>query len=161
MDKVCLKCGFEKPIGKFYARTVKNVVYFDNMCISCRGKAQRAMLRLRLIETFGGKCACCGETHPLLLTLDHVQGGGKQEYQNKRTHQIWLRAIKVGPNTGEFQLLCMTCNFAKGQYGVCPHQSGLTPQQAFSDLKKQAEGIGYEHINWNSKGWFKPKEALQ
>lgn len=86
-------------------------------------------LREEVFGAYGGKrCACCGETEPLFLTIDHVNNdgaemresgvhsrGGTQFYQ-------WLR--KSGFPTG-FQVLCMNCNLGKHRNGgVCPHQSG-------------------------------------
>ena len=36
-------------------------------------------LRAQMRRAYGDRCACCGETEPVFLTLDHVHGGGRAE----------------------------------------------------------------------------------
>src|SRR3990167_8750547 len=36
--------------------------------------------RLDMINRLGGQCACCRETNPIFLCLDHIKGGGRREY---------------------------------------------------------------------------------
>lgn len=87
-----------------------------------------AILREQVFAAYGGyKCACCGETEPLFLTIDHIENngaemrktgvhsrGGTQFYQ-------WLRMNKFPDG---FQVLCMNCNLGKHRNGgVCPHKS--------------------------------------
>lgn len=79
---------------------------------------------------YGGyRCACCGETEPAFLTIDHMnndgakhrrevvglgRGGGKKIY-------TWLIANRFP--TG-YQILCMNCNWGKARNGgICPHRS--------------------------------------
>jgi hypothetical protein len=81
-------------------------------------------------NAYGGyNCACCGETEPAFLTIDHVnndgakhrrevvglgRGGGKKIY-------AWLIANNFPPG---FQILCMNCNWGKARNnGVCPHKA--------------------------------------
>lgn len=79
----------------------------------------------KVINFYGGKCACCGESRFEFLALDHINGDGGK-----------LRKNGIHPKTGKglyawiirnnypdiFQLLCHNCNFAKGAYGACPHE---------------------------------------
>lgn len=76
---------------------------------------------------YGGYvCACCGETEPLFLTLDHVNGDGAEVRRNIGTLggtklYKWLRDNGWPPG---YQVLCLNCN--QGSYrnkGVCPHKS--------------------------------------
>src|SRR6266567_2722001 len=82
-------------------------------------------LRLQVLAAYGGKCICCGESTPVFLTIDHVDGGGNAHRESiggiggTRLY-IWLRRSGF-PQTG-FQLLCRNCNWAKFAYSVCPHQ---------------------------------------
>lgn len=103
-------------------------------------------VRREVLEHYGGnppKCACCGETIREFLTIDHIKGkktknhpGFKQKRRvlgnavSGRIHEIkvmargvalyiWLRAHNYPPG---YQVLCMNCNYAKGQYGHCPHE---------------------------------------
>ena len=69
----------------------------------------RARLRHIIINHYGGKCACCGETNIDLLTIDHMNGGGKKhlkEIGNCNFYR-WLR--DNGFPTG-FRVLCFNCN---------------------------------------------------
>jgi hypothetical protein len=85
-------------------------------------------LRQEVFAAYGGStCRCCGETHKMFLTIDHVGNDGA-EMRRTGTHSRggtafyqWLR--KNGFPEG-FQVLCMNCNFGKHRNGgVCPHQS--------------------------------------
>lgn len=82
-------------------------------------------LRREVIQAYGGKCACCGETRLEFLALDHlnrdgaehrralgVRGGGHNFY-------VILKRLKwpVG-----LQVLCHNCNAARYYYGRCPHE---------------------------------------
>jgi hypothetical protein len=69
------------------------------------------------------KCACCGETNIEFLTIDHVNNDGSK-YRKKincRGSGIYYWLIKNHFPEG-IQVLCMNCNFAKGQFGYCPHE---------------------------------------
>lgn len=67
--------------------------------------------------------ACCGETEPLFLSLDHVNNDGASHRKviDRRKLYKWL-ARNHYPSG--FQVLCMNCNHGKFRNGgVCPHQS--------------------------------------
>lgn len=75
-----------------------------------------------IIEKLGNKCACCGEDRIETLTIDHIYGGGIQEKKEFRGEQF-LRKLLIQENlTEKYQCLCFNCNYAKGFFGVCPHQ---------------------------------------
>lgn len=84
--------------------------------------------RFEVIEAYGGKCACCGESNPEFLTIDHIDGTGAEHRRQMGKGKTfagaefynWLR--KQGYPKDNYQLLCMNCNFAKGHFGICPHQ---------------------------------------
>lgn len=81
-------------------------------------------LRVLVLEHYGGKCVCCGETTREFLALDHKDGDGNK-------HRRSIGATKGGINILNWvvrndypkmiQLLCHNCNAAKGFYGQCPH----------------------------------------
>ena len=70
---------------------------------------------------YGNKCACCGESNPAFLTIDHIDGGGTQHRKKiKEKITVWL--YKNNFPTG-YQTLCFNCNW--GKYfngGICPHK---------------------------------------
>lgn len=82
----------------------------------------RARLRELILNRYGRSCACCGETLPVFLTVDHINGGGNQHLREigKRNLWGWLRARGFPDG---FQTLCWNCNAAKGILGACPHAS--------------------------------------
>ena len=88
-----------------------------------RQSAERKRLRAQVIEAYGGRCNCpgCHVVHEVLLTVDHVNGGG-EEYRRqygKGTPSIHRWIIRHGfPD--DFQLLCGSCNLAKADKDKCP-----------------------------------------
>jgi hypothetical protein len=106
----------------------------QNQCELCATKRskyvseRRQELKHRIIDHYGGKCVCCGESEILFLTVDHIQGGGKQHRKtiangglvNGEGFYRWLRNHNFPEG---FQILCWNCNCAKGIHGECPHVS--------------------------------------
>jgi len=87
------------------------------------GKDYRKRVRSQIIEMYGGKCACCGKTEPLFLTIDHINGGGKVHRQQFRGIQSFYFSLKREGFSNDYRLLCWNCN--SGRYfngGSCPHQ---------------------------------------
>jgi hypothetical protein len=79
-------------------------------------------LRSKIMDALGRICACCGETTPEFLTIDHIRGGGRQHrLRVKSQHSMYVDIIKRGIPKDEFRTLCMNCNFAYGHWGRCPH----------------------------------------
>lgn len=92
-------------------------------------KLSRERVRAEVIDAYGGKCVCCGETQPLFLTVDHIFNDGAAQRRERKTKTgthfsgtVFYRWLKNnGFPKDRFQLLCMNCNVAKGVYGFCPH----------------------------------------
>lgn len=53
-------------------------------------------LKLEVLAGYGGKCICCGETHPAFLTVDHINNDGAEHRTQKSTWQWWPKSIQVG-----------------------------------------------------------------
>jgi hypothetical protein len=89
-------------------------------------KKYHAKLRLEVLTHYSGgkpKCACCGEEEIKFLTIDHINGDGKEDRaENGRGTAIYRRLRKLGYPKG-YQVLCYNCNCAKGAYGKCPHKN--------------------------------------
>lgn len=82
----------------------------------------RQKLRQQILNAYGGRCACCGESTPEFLAIDHVYNDGAQHRRvvgGGSTLYAWLKANNFPQD--RFQLLCHNCNMAKGLYGQCPH----------------------------------------
>jgi len=148
-DRLCARCGEVKDEKKFQRSYGTN---YKNTCKACYGKRERARLKLAMFDALGQKCNCCGVTHPDFLSLDHINNDGstfraskKERYLGDKTksywneQQIYRLAIREGWPKDKYQVLCMSCNFAKGHFGVCPHQSGKTGEQRMEELRELAK----------------------
>lgn len=107
----CMDCGRERD------RPGKTVC---SVCWGRRVDKYRA-LRDEVIDMYGARCACCGETERMFLSLDHVNNNGWEERRG-HSNMVGYKRAKQYPN--EYQVLCHNCNH--GRYlngGICPHNS--------------------------------------
>lgn len=87
--------------------------------------------RSLVLDHYGRRCACCGETETVFLTIDHIDESGAAHRKSLAN----TTSLSVGGNSRAlvrwlidndfpegFQVLCFNCNFAKHRLGVCPHQ---------------------------------------
>lgn len=138
---ICKLCHEEKSAENFHRENGRIRKY---ICYSCRGKRERAQQKLELLETFGWKCNCCGEDNPLFLTLQHKDRKG-EHYSGLKTHQLYARAKAEGWPAEKYEMLCMNCNFAHGQYGECPHRNGKTTEIVLAELRSHAKKVAREY----------------
>ena len=126
MPRLCGKCAIEPAMqGDGWKLSI---------CKKCHNEYQKerrkknpskhnqwaAERRRGVIEHYGGKCSCCGESEYAFLAIDHKLDNGSTE-RRKYKGALWKLAIKRGlPN--DYQILCHNCNLAKSIYGSCPHQ---------------------------------------
>ncbi len=88
----------------------------------------RVALKDEVIDAYGGKCSCCGESEKGFLTVEHVYG-----YKNRpdlyahiprggTALYLWLR--KNGYPKEDFAAHCFNCNLGKAHSpdGKCPHE---------------------------------------
>ena len=66
------------------------------------------------------KCSCCQEDDISVLTIDHINGGGRQHGKEIGSH-IYYWLIKNNFPEG-YQVLCMNCNSVKEWKGSCEHR---------------------------------------
>jgi hypothetical protein len=90
-------------------------------------KARYKRLKDDVYQAYGGYvCACCGETEPLFLSLDHVHGNGYDHRADGRKCRGdgLYKWIIDNDFPDDFQVLCMNCNWGRGRNGgVCPHKT--------------------------------------
>lgn len=159
MVKRCSRCHAEKPLEDFYKASAKSKNSYGRRayCKPCvladnrerkaeamldpvraaryragilrRNRAYARRLRDAVLTGYGGACACCGESTPQFLAVDHIHNDGA-------AHRAELSITRASPDTGKFyrwlrdngyprdrlQLLCHNCNGAKAWYGMCPHR---------------------------------------
>ena len=134
---VCAECLQAKPMSDFHKRSRSSGGGIQTRCRICRNTANTAYYhankntilaklvdkKLRMVEAYGGRCACpgCDVTEPAFLTLDHIDGKGAMHRRNHPgQRQIYNWVEKHGYPNG-FQLLCANCHLAKSYRGGCPH----------------------------------------
>ena len=90
-------------------------------------KRERQRVKDEVFAAYGGyRCACCPETEPLFMSLDHIHNDGAAE-RKRLGHGgsgiAFYRSLqRLGYPPG-YQVLCMNCNFGKRMNGgVCPHK---------------------------------------
>jgi hypothetical protein len=91
-------------------------------------RARQRKNKAEIFAHYGTYCVCCGESNPGFLTIDHINGCGKE---TRKEHGLgtcfyqWLR--KNGFPEG-FQTQCYNCNIGRSHNGgVCPHKSPVLP----------------------------------
>lgn len=99
--------------------------------------------RIAVIEMYGGKCKFCPCTQYEYLTLDHVQGDGKQhrlEIASKyRTVYDYLLRENIIDHT-RFRLLCWNCHMALTRYNVAPGREELHDMDWWRDKSALRKG---------------------
>lgn len=89
--------------------------------------------RSEVIAAYGGKCACCGETEPTFLVIDHVNDDG-YKYRWKKGSSSYgphsgaqlLAFIRDAGFPSDYQVLCANCNTSKSiNGGFCSHIGAL------------------------------------
>ncbi len=120
--KTCLEC-YEKYTPGW---TNKNRKY------KCSGLQQRLARKKRVIDYYGGKCLCCGESGLIFLTIDHIAENGA-EHRRQISPGLKNRApggdnfyrwLETHCMPDGFQTLCYNCNIGKHRNGgICPHRN--------------------------------------
>lgn len=101
----------------------------------------RKRIRLEALTYYSGgtpKCSCCGDTHLIFLTMNHVGGDGAEHRRTEfgssgepggrnggygGSHMLWTWLKRNGYPDG-FEVLCFNCNFAQ-YWGGCPHKEEI------------------------------------
>ena len=75
-------------------------------------------------NAYGGFiCACCGETIPKFLTIDHINGITSQDRKAPRAGWVFYLWLKKQGYPPGYQVLCYNCNLGRARnQGICPHK---------------------------------------
>ena len=119
----CRKCSAART--RRYRRTPERLAVQN-----IQAKARREIFKDKCFVAYGGyKCACCGETEPLFLSLDHINNDGAEW----RREAVWgtppRRATgridgwwRTSSQTVSFRYSVANCNHGKRMNdGICPH----------------------------------------
>jgi hypothetical protein len=83
-------------------------------------KAKRRENRIKVISTYGGKCSCCSESEIAFLTIDHINGNGRED-RKKYNDNLYGYLLKLTEPRKDLRVLCMNCNWAIRFGERCPH----------------------------------------
>ena len=100
----------------------KHNLYYKTHLEQCRehNKQYHRKIHRIVLEHYGLRCACCGESTYEFLELDHINNDGtkhRKEIGTNINHWLYKNNFPDG-----FQTLCSNCNNAKGRWGECPHK---------------------------------------
>lgn len=115
---LCVRCGRQKQKSDLLA------------CFSCAERARNERKRfdkkvkLEVFNAYGAMvCACCGERRVEFLTIDHIEGCGREHRKTLRfSGSQFYRWLRKNNYPQGFQILCYNCNCAKGHSRYCPHE---------------------------------------
>jgi hypothetical protein len=107
--------------------------------IAKRHSKQVDEIRLQVLRHYGGnkpKCACCGETIILFLSIDHINNNGNKQRKalsgSKHAGTPFYRWLIKNNYPEGYQVLCMNCNWGRSRTPdkMCPHKTlnSLVPQ---------------------------------
>lgn len=86
-------------------------------------KKEYRRLKAEIVEGYGGRCECCGESAIDFLTLDHKYNDGHRERRenNYNLLRLYRRVIRDGfPE--RYRVQCYNCNCGRARNGgICPH----------------------------------------
>ena len=153
----CKECTKERTRTRYYGPMYAEIKGRQNDAARKRTSLIKALVFAKYSGGDGYRCACCGETELIFLTLDHIHNDGN-EFRRKTfgrhtaagfTTYSWL--FKNGCPEG-FQVLCANCNHGKRMNnGVCPHQVRRNdhPETGVgsSDPKREASHVDEDMVS--------------
>lgn len=136
---LCVMCGKKKVDGPLYCPKCqrRGRAYTRKWRTENPGRVAKSnrryrdwhwRVRLEVIAAYGGRCACCNESEPLLLTIDHTNGDGKSHRLKIKQRSIYPIVKREGFPRDRYRLLCFNCNIGTHHNGgVCPHKQRNYP----------------------------------
>lgn len=157
---ICVYCGKNKSqknkVGCLgcLGKKVRNQVNYDKKYKDKQG-LYRKRVRRDVINKYGGKCKCCGETELLFLTIDHINNDGHVERKKigngntPSSTQFYLK-LNREPKRDDIQVLCFNCNLGRSMNGgICPHHKPASLKYDLeTDLRNEKEFNVNCKINW-------------
>lgn len=138
-NKLCKECLIELDENNINKYDIKAAQYICKNCHKIRDKQKyidrKELIRerqriydmsvkMKVIEAYGRKCACCDEKITEFLTIGHINGYKSEDNKNngkKSGGKLYRWLIKNNFPKENYQILCYNCNCAKAFFGYCPH----------------------------------------
>lgn len=111
-------------------------------------KNYRLRLNEETMNAYGGKCACCGESHLAFLELDHINGGGiaHRKEIGGQGNVFYMKLRTLGFPKDNLQVLCANCHRAKTRDVPCPpwhsQKRGLSDLETRSQKDRRGVDLG-------------------
>jgi hypothetical protein len=89
-------------------------------------KKSKDALKLRVLMHYSKGtlvCDCCDENLIEFLSIDHINGGGKQHRVETGLGKAFYRWLERHNYPTGYRVLCFNCNMSYGLFGYCPHQT--------------------------------------
>lgn len=80
--------------------------------VNKKNREAKRKLRIKVINTYGGKCKRCGFKDFRALQIDHINGGGTKERKTKSIIQLLYEIVRKN-YPKDYQVLCANCNCIK------------------------------------------------
>jgi hypothetical protein len=137
-EKVCPQCKRLLSVSEYH-KDKSNSDGHRSACKKCvrkdlkiyaRQHSEEARIRAKenwykykraFLNAYGDKCACCGETEPVFLTIDHINGQAGIKIKDCWTKAYKDAVLKYDPS--KYRILCFNCNMAYRFGRTCPHQA--------------------------------------
>ena len=101
-------------------------------------RAYSKRIRELILQRYGSRCTCCGETEVKFLTIDHVERDGA-EHRRKVAKNLYYKSIALDVDVKRYRILCFNCNCGREKNGgICPHEEA---SDKFGDLTLALESI--------------------
>lgn len=140
---VCIQCGKGEPVAAQICKICndKRKAWYKNSDYRTRNAELRAGEKKIVFDHYGGRCACCGETEPCFLAIDHIDGDGNNHRKKiGKWGSSFFKWLIANDFPEGFQVLCHNCNMGKHlNGGECPHKS--KPRMSKGILRKNPYAI--------------------
>lgn len=81
--------------------------------------------RAQVLDHYGRRCVCCGESIDRFLTIDHINCDGVHRRKEHGSGLDFYRWIIKNNFPSDLQTLCFNCNLGRAlNNGTCPHKEG-------------------------------------
>jgi hypothetical protein len=91
--------------------------------VKAKQRERNKKVRLDVLEHYGGKCECCGESRYEFLSIDHINNDGKKDREIAGVGTSFYYWVIKEKYPGNLRILCHNCNMAYYIYGTCPHKN--------------------------------------